>query len=792
MAQTGSVREARLDLLLGKVALERGLLTQQQLREALSEQALGVTRGRKAPRPIGAILAEKRQLTDRQVADLTRELERVVAGEEEETRKDVFIGQILVDADLVAARHVDEALVAQAEMFEQGRSPVPKLGEILVERGHATREDVEQALVLQKSMVRTCGKCGKSCSLTGASAPDRCPVCGGALEESIPEEALASVSSVVIPTVPQEKSADDPKRLGKYSIERVLGRGGCGMVYLAADTQLKRKVALKLMHRGSGSDSRESSHEVERFVREAQVSAKLRHPNIVSIYEAGTIDGKHYIAMEYVEGLSMAQWRKAGSITIRQQVRVLRDVALAVHHAHQQGITHRDLKPQNVLIDVKVKPYVTDFGLAKRAGTQEGDASLTVEGAIVGTPIYMSPEQAKGKKSVSKRSDVWSLGIMLYEVLTGRPPFRGETPVAIVMKVLRDPVPPPSDVAPAILSAPLYRPLEAIVMRALQKEPGDRYATAKEFADDLSKWLKGDEVRVAVRRHRAVPRWALGAAAGGLVLLGVLALVGMAARGPRVSKNVLLGEERLKAGDWDAARQYFVHVLGRDPGNERAKAGLDVATAKLSAQRAIEELETLRRELEGRQRPAPEGARPKPPDPPRSAAPPAPRAASTLPVRWLLLGPFENRGLDAAGPPEGAIDLVSGARGVREIVYWKPGIATVNAAGTAILDFMKEFSPNQNVTLYAVVHVKSPAASDARLLVGSDDGVKVWLNGSAVHRREANRALKPDEDVVPCRLEAGWNRLLFKVTQGGGLTGLSLRVTGADGLEFDPFGDLPR
>jgi serine/threonine protein kinase/rubrerythrin len=761
MAQTGSAREARLDLLLGKVALERGLVNAQHLREALAEQALGIARGRKKPRAIGAILAERKHLTDSQVADLTRELERVVAGEVEEKKNDVYLGQILIDADLVAAKHVDECLLAQAEMFERGIRPVPRIGEILVDRGFAAKEDVEQALLLQKSMVRTCSKCGKSCSLSGASAPDRCPICGGSLEQSLPPESLAAVSSTVIPVIPQEKTQADPQRLGKYLLDRVLGRGGCGVVYLAEDAELHRKVALKLMHRGSGSDSKESSHEVERFVREAQLSARLRHPNIVSIYEAGTIDGKHYIAMEYVEGTSMAQWRKGGSITIRQQVRVLRDVALAVHHAHQQGVTHRDLKPQNVLIDVKLKPYVTDFGLAKKAGGDDVSASLTVEGAILGTPAYMSPEQAKGRKTVGKRSDVWSLGVMLYELLTGRQPFRGETPIAILMKVLRDPVTPPSQAAPAILSAPLYRPLEAVVMRALEKEAGDRYASAKDFADDLTQWLKGDEVKGGARRSRRMPRWAIGAASA-LGVLGLLALAGLAFQGPRVSKNLVLGEEKLQAGEWDAARQYFEHVLAREPDNERARSGLALARAKI-------ELEELRA---------------------KGTPAAAPVGPSRTPDRWLVIGPFDNRGLDAVYPPETRIDLRQPVPATRGDVSWKPARAAISPAGAGTLDFVREFGPRENAVCYALVHVKSPIEAGARLFLGSDDGVKVWVNGEVVHANDVYRAMKPDQDEASCRLRSGWNRFLIKVTQGTMGWGLSLRISGVDGLEFEPSGEL--
>ncbi len=594
MAQTGTEREARLDLLLGKIALERGLITQIQLREALGEQALGVARGRKLPRPLGAIFASEKALTDAQVAALTAELDRVLIGEDEGRKTDTFLGQILVDADLVAAKHLELCLVVQAEMLEHGHHPIPRLGEILVQQGFATGADIDQALALQKAMVRVCTACGKSCSLSGSGAPERCPVCGGPLQPHLAPGSLSG--SVQAPAAPEPAAAAAPKRLGKYVLHRVLGRGGMGVVYEALDTQLNRKVALKLMHRVRGSDPQESSHEIERFVREAQVAAKLRHPNIVSIYEAGVVDGEHYIAMEHIEGLSMAQWRKSGSITIRQQVRVLRDVALAVHQAHQQGVTHRDLKPQNVMIDSRIKPYVTDFGLAKKAG-QDVSVSLTVEGAILGTPCYMSPEQARGRKSVGKRSDVWSLGVMLYEILVGRPPFRGETPMAILMKILREPVPPPTQVAPSLLRGPLYRPLEAICMGALQKEPEQRTGSAKEFADDLSKWLKGEDVRVVVRRPRRAPKWAIIAGAAVLVGLAVAAIVGVAGQGSRSSRTLLRAREYLDSGQSDAARQLFERVLEREPANAEAIAGLQLAKARLEAQAAREEIEELKAQL---------------------------------------------------------------------------------------------------------------------------------------------------------------------------------------------------
>src|SRR5204862_1706097 len=174
--------------------------------------------------------------------------------------------------------------------------------------------------------------------------------------------------------------------LGKYRLVRELGRGGMGVVYEALDTQLNRKVALKLMLTNPNADPKERALEEERFVQEAQLSAKLKHPNIVTVYEAGLLEGRQFLSMEMIEGQAFSEWRK--TVTIRDQIRVLADGSGAVHHAHEQGILHRDLKPRNILVSASGHPYVTDFGLAKSLG-KNVHHSLTGSGAVVGTPADM-------------------------------------------------------------------------------------------------------------------------------------------------------------------------------------------------------------------------------------------------------------------------------------------------------------------------------------------------------------------------------------------------------------------
>jgi serine/threonine protein kinase len=261
---------------------------------------------------------------------------------------------------------------------------------------------------------------------------------------------------------------------GRYQVLAKVGGGGMADVWLAEDAHLQRRIALKVLHPRFAQD-REF---VMRFQREAEAAAGLQHPNIVSVFDRGEFDGTYYIAMQYIEGPTLKQLIDSG-ITIEQGVAVIRQVLQAAGYAHRQGIVHRDLKPQNVIVDPEGKAVVTDFGIA-RAGVSE----ITQTGSVMGTPHYLSPEQAQGFE-VTAVSDLYSVGVMLYEALTGRVPFEGESAVAVAMKQVSQMPQRPSSIQPRVSPA-----LDAVVMRALEKDPGQRFQSADAFIAALDQAMR--------------------------------------------------------------------------------------------------------------------------------------------------------------------------------------------------------------------------------------------------------------------------------------------------------------
>jgi serine/threonine-protein kinase len=274
-----------------------------------------------------------------------------------------------------------------------------------------------------------------------------------------------------------------PCRFGNYELLEEIGRGGMGVVYRARDNSLDHEVAIKMILRGQLA----SEVERERFMEEARSAARLDHPGIVPVYTVGTIDGQLYFAMKYVKGRTLSQLLSEGLLESKEAARLLSLVARAIHYAHRQGVLHRDLKPSNILIDDEAQPHVTDFGLAKRV--QEAE-SLTRTGAVLGTPAYMAPEQAAGARGeVGPASDVFSLGTILYQMLTGRPPFQAASPVDTVLMLLEQDVVPPRVVNPLA-----DRDLEMISLRCLQKPIDLRYDGASSLADDLEAYLKDEPI----------------------------------------------------------------------------------------------------------------------------------------------------------------------------------------------------------------------------------------------------------------------------------------------------------
>jgi tetratricopeptide (TPR) repeat protein/predicted Ser/Thr protein kinase len=323
---------------------------------------------------------------------------------------------------------------------------------------------------------------------------------------------------------------DDPgERIGKYELLREIAQGGMGVVYLAYDPDLRRSVALKVVR----------PQDAPRLRREAAAAASLRHPNIVTVHEVGA----HWIAMDYIEGETLA--RKMPSLSLAERVGVLETVARAVDFAHGHGVIHRDLKPQNILLDPHGRVVLTDFGLAKMAGGED----LTQTGSVAGTPHYMAPEQVQGR-STGPAADIWSLGVMVYECASGGLPFPGETPLEIYDQIVRrDP-------------RPLEGPLGTIALCALEKDPARRYGSARSLADDLGRVVAGEAIgaRRSLRRYR---KSLLGASAL-LLLLGAFGILRLERAGELLPGRSA-GETSL--GRWQKREEEYSRALLGDPGS---------------------------------------------------------------------------------------------------------------------------------------------------------------------------------------------------------------------------------
>jgi predicted Ser/Thr protein kinase len=318
-----------------------------------------------------------------------------------------------------------------------------------------------------------------------SSSPEQPPRTRGGSSPAGGDGPPTTSTSITAAYVPKTDSivklpAQFPASFGRYQLLKLLGKGGMGAVYLAHDTQLDRHVALKIPLFRLDDDSQV----LARFYREARSAATIFHANVCPVYDVGEIDGIPYLTMGYIDGKSLAAWIRNKPMPPHQSASLVSKLALALQEAHNKGVIHRDLKPANIMMDQRGEPVITDFGLARR--TRPGDPQLTQQGVVMGTPAYMPPEQVSGNpEAIGPACDIYSLGVILYELLAGRLPFSGDS-MAMISQVLLEEPPTPSQLRPDVDAA-----LERICLKAMAKKVSNRYASMAEFAAALQAYLTG-------------------------------------------------------------------------------------------------------------------------------------------------------------------------------------------------------------------------------------------------------------------------------------------------------------
>jgi len=543
-------------------------------------------------------------------------------------------GQLLVRNSLISEAALEECLEAQREVARRGMDVIPRLGELLVARGYLTEEQVVTVLSQQEMAILFCPRCEVQVNVPQRDdvREVRCIRCRGTLivpreprDVKVSEDSIIFISREPVPSEVEEASRESWRRFGKYTLINEIGRGGAGVVHRAWDHYLNQFVALKRIHPEPPAGRRTRTGIEDRvalLLKEARAAARLRHPNIVTVHEVGRVDREYYVSMEYLEGATLADHlrkaREEGKVSPffeqpRRYLHMFRDVARALHYAHTRPspIIHCDLKPSNIFVDRSGRATVLDFGLAKTH--READ----IAGLVKGSPKYMAPEQASGHpEDIDPRTDVYGVGAVLYETLTGRPPFAG-TLSEVLRDALVEPVKPPAEALTEAgfpnLAARLPVGISEVSLKCMEKDRAGRYGTAIELIDAIQDVLRRETPPAeaqgpAPSEARSAPGPAArrrGASIGAAAIAGLAAgiVIAMLVRGPApaegpggsesLRREVEAAVARFRP---DSAAEFCRAELARGPGGvrrEEAEALLERAEWIDRMRRAV--IETLNR-----------------------------------------------------------------------------------------------------------------------------------------------------------------------------------------------------
>ncbi|MFH1422413.1 MAG: protein kinase [Planctomycetota bacterium] len=464
------------ELLLGRIALECKYISREQLKEALRIQE-----SENPVRPIGRILLSLGYLDEKKLDSVleiqSKRLEaRLARPFEEAPQEDVLFGHLAIKNGMTTLEQVENALREQAKDAVAENDYL--LGQVMVMQKIITVDQVRFLLAKQDKKIFICSACQTKITVTGHRPGEKilCESCGRTLKE--PEFLSSTDSQIFMKLSPENRITT----LGEYEIIDEISRGGMSVVYKAHKKGSKNIVALKML-----MDEKFSTEEdKERFRYEAKILSRLSHPNITAIHDISSADGKYFFAMEFVEGKTLEELLQNKSFSTEESLKIIATVCRALHYAHKHNVFHRDIKPGNILIDKKSgRVVLTDFGLSI---IREQRIRLTKTGFAVGTPEYMAPEQCMAQASTrafDARTDVYSVGIVLYEMLTGRTPFSSDSPIDLITQKLNDPIPPPRRINS---NTPIE--VEEICLKSLRFKKEERYQSTLEMAKSIEKYIK--------------------------------------------------------------------------------------------------------------------------------------------------------------------------------------------------------------------------------------------------------------------------------------------------------------